>query len=91
MLRRTLLVSSSLLVLASCNVPEKPVVKICVIDYPRMEAICGESGGDGSVTRVPLSDLDKATSFAPAEWEKVQNYMDELRDYIRNNCRGSSE
>ena len=82
---KTLLIASSLLV-AACEVPEKPEVTICVVDYPRSEAICDTPGG-GFPRRVPLSDLDKATSFTPPEWEKVQVYIDRLEDYIRNQCK----
>ncbi len=40
------------------------------------------SGGN----RVPLASYDRAISFKPAEWQKVQSYMDSLVQYVRAHC-----
>lgn len=76
--------------------PEKPTVELCVIDYPRMEGICVTTTKDIKAReialqsliamaqrRVALAEMDKSVCFAPAEWEKVQNYIDKLEEALR--------
>lgn len=85
----TLLIIFSLL---GCKaMPVKPVVTVCVIDYPRSEAICGETKNPDllvleEVRRIPLSMMDRATAFTPSEWEKVQVYVHRLEDYANEAC-----
>jgi hypothetical protein len=74
------------LILSACNLPAKPVVTICVLDFPSGEGICGESGGGVDLKRVPIAELDKSTMFAPREWEKVTNYIHLLEEHVRNGC-----
>lgn len=82
-----LLASFSLLVSLGCNVPEEPNdLEIGVIDFPRQEIIWGIANSGDPVQRAPLEGYDKATCFKPAEWAKVQAYLDELRDYVKNRC-----
>lgn len=42
----------------------------------------------GPVKRVPLSTLDRATAFAPREWEKLINYVGDLERYAKKHCKG---
>jgi hypothetical protein len=42
-----------------------------------------------SVERIPLEMLDKHIAFSPESWERVKNYMDELKNVIETQCRGS--
>lgn len=39
------------------------------------------------VVRKPISYCDKATSFPPAEWEKLINYIHALEDYGKQKCQ----
>jgi hypothetical protein len=82
-----------LLITSGCkSAPIKPVVTVCIIDYPRLEAICGETNRPElieieAVRRIPLSEMDRATAFTPAEWEKIQRYIHRLEDYAEENCK----
>lgn len=110
MLKRLLASFNVLLLFSACgtipNLPEKPIVEIGVIDYPRDEIITNMTGGNkiksiddlsysnvsksakgvGSV-RKPLRGYDKAVSFLPREWEKVQNYVDQLAEAAKKRCQ----
>lgn len=86
---KILLIIFSCVFLSACIAPKKPTVEICHIDYPEWEGIC-QFGGEkenlpkpNPLFRRQLADLDKATCFAPKEWEKVQNYIDQLEAYIQ--------
>lgn len=70
---------------------KKPVITMCIIDYPSREAICGETNQAHLVEvleprRIPLSELDRATAFAPIEWERAQNYIHFLEDRATHTC-----
>jgi hypothetical protein len=41
----------------------------------------------GVICREPLSNLDKATMFAPPEWMKAQNYIDQLEAWGKEKCK----
>lgn len=87
-----LVVISELLVLAGgmtagcITPPEKPVVLMCSINYPQDAAICGNTDSEESVN-LPLRDLDRATAFKPADWEKIQNYVSLMEEYVKNQCQ----
>lgn len=82
---RTFAVTFSLLT-GCVTPPPKPVVEICVLDAPALEGICGMV--DSNVShREPIGALDKLIGFRPVEWEKVQNYIDQMEDYVRHQCR----
>lgn len=94
--RLRILWASFSLFLVGCNhLPEKPIVTICIIDYPRLEGICAETSKEteakdlalraiaaAATRRVTLESMDKSVCFAPKEWEKVQNYIDLLEDAL---------
>lgn len=96
MLPKILLVTFSLLAVGCNHMPDKPIVELCVIDYPRSEGICVTTTKDTAARevalqsliamaqrRVALSQMDKSVCFAPAEWEKVQNYIDKLEEALK--------
>lgn len=58
---------------------ERPEVEACVMDYPAGEAICGFDK-QRKIFRVPLSQLDHSTLMRPGEWEKLQNYLDIIKE-----------
>lgn len=95
-LPRILLASFSLFLVGCNTLPEKPIVTICIIDYPRQEGICAETTNKteardlaiqaiaaAATKRIPLESMDKSVCFSPKEWEKVQNYIDILEDALR--------
>lgn len=45
----------SLLLVACGTLPPKPIVTLCVVDYPRSQAICGETGGEAVTSTRQLS------------------------------------
>lgn len=65
------------------SMPERPILEVCVLDTPRLECICGITDNPDVVTRHPIDYCDKATAMRPSEWEKYQNYVDELRDTLQ--------
>jgi len=68
-----------------CNETDGEKIKrIDDIDY---DNIVNKVMSDRANDRIPLSSMDKSVCFAPREWEKVQNYIDEMHDYIRRECR----
>lgn len=99
---RTWLVSSSLILSACCHtgtLPDKPVVEVGVIDYPRDEVSVNMTGGNQIKAqdlkyevllqhtlqgqRKPLSEYHKAVCFQPQYWEMVQNYIDDLEREVK--------
>lgn len=97
----TLLIIGELLV-ACAGAPQKPQLTICIVDWPRQEAICGETSSHlttkeiyeakspldilANTYRVPLSQMDKGTVLTPLNWEKAQSYIHLLEDYVQNRC-----
>lgn len=73
----------SIILISSCaaieQVPERPKIPICIIDYPASEAICGLDK-QRKIHRISLSDLDRGTAFSPDAWEEMQNYLDFVED-----------
>lgn len=84
-LQRKLFVVFSLL-LGGCLRPNKPVVELCVVDYPRVESICGMTGQGANTTtyRYSLDYLDKATALRPSEWKKIKDYIDKVEAYVND-------
>lgn len=82
-----LIVFLSSICLAACNPPKPPDVLICVLDVPAQEGICKMSNQPGPVHRVPIAELDKSVSFPPESWEAFQNYLDEVKVFIEQNCK----
>lgn len=81
-------VASSILLSACGAPPTKPTVELCTIDAKAVECICGMTANPGSdVKRYPISYCDKATAARPAEWEKIQNYIHEMEEYIRSGLK----
>lgn len=73
-----LLLISSITLISSCatHSPRMPPVTVCVIDYPRAEAICKTPGQE--MKRIPLKNVDRNVCFSPDDWELVQGAIDEL-------------
>lgn len=84
---KPLAVTSSLFLAACVSPPVKPVVDLCQLDVPAQEGVCGPTEGSDPLRRVPVAELDRATCFAPVEWEKVQVYIDLMEKYVREQCR----
>lgn len=97
-LKRLLIIFS----LVGCaNLPEKPTLELCLIDYPRQEVICGLTNKietaeyqevvdkimAAQVYRQPLSYVDRGVSLRPPEWEKLENYRKALERYAREKCQ----
>lgn len=82
----TLLVVSSLL-FGCVSPPQKPNPYVCTVDYPSDIAHCAYHDTPEVVTEEPLSNLDRAVSFKPAEWEHVQSYLHEMEAYIKRSCK----
>lgn len=70
-----------------CMAPKKPVTYTCILDVPREECVCGMSDGSDDLIRHPMIFCDRAIAYIPDEYEKLENYEEELEDYIRTNCR----
>ena len=76
-------VALMILISACGGAPKKPSVLSCIIDYPRTAAICRDPKSETPVLkRVDLQTLDKNMCFAPAEWEQIQNYIDDLESKL---------
>ena len=84
-LKEILIIFSFLLV--GCVAPKKPIVELCHIDTIDDLCFCSLTSDPSSVIDNPLEYCDRATAFRPQEWEKVKNYMDELKIYIEEGCR----
>lgn len=90
------------LLLSSCaqlagNVPTKPVVDLCILDYVHGYGICNSTGGmqtvadlryrklaaqlNSSINHIPLDQMNKDVCFSPPHWELIQNYLDEWVSY----------
>jgi hypothetical protein len=97
MLRNLLFAIGSAILVGCGNVPQKPEVEMCFVETPAAPlahyCLCGIAPGGGmklkakKLERHPIEYCDKATSFRPREWEKIQNYQDELLDYALKHCR----
>lgn len=87
MLRKLLSIAGISLALGGCvDLPKKPTLRMCVIDYPRGEGICGEKEPGkpvSTMTRTSLESLDKATALEPFYWEQLQNYIQMLELYAQ--------
>jgi len=70
----------------ACAFPEKPVIRFCSVDYPRLEATCKLAGGAGDSIRSPLEILDRGICFVPKDWELVQNYLHLLEEFSKRSC-----
>lgn len=83
-MQRTIIVACSFLLLSGCaSIPEKPVVEVGVIDYPRLEIMIGLSDGSDLIRHIPLSNYDKATCFRPESWEAMRVYLKLLEEYSK--------
>lgn len=67
------------------NLPERPNIPICIIDYPESQAVCGFDKQQ-KIFRIKLSDLDHGTAFSPGAWEEMQNYL----DFVEESCNSQN-
>lgn len=72
--------------MTACALPEKPIINICSIDYPKLEAICKLTNNSSVITRAPLAILDHGIAVNPKDWELIQNYLHLLEDFAKNSC-----
>lgn len=87
-LLRTTLVAGSFL-LFGCDVPDKPNLELCHSDYDRDQYICAMTDTPNVIYYVPASEMDHSPAMRSSEWEKVKNYTQQLREYIKLNCRAN--
>jgi hypothetical protein len=86
MLRKISFVAFSLL--AGCvTPPAKPLVSPCLLDIPDGEAFCAPISDVDKGAWEPIGGLDRATAFKPKDWEKVQNYIDAMENYVKTQCK----
>jgi len=72
-----------ILSVSSCaSIPERPKTNLCIIDYPRLEAICGKKGVD-EFKRKPLSEMDRGVVLMPEDWYDMEVYLDIVEDYMK--------
>lgn len=64
-------------ILGCSTAPVKPKPRICHIDFPAGDVVCGETDG-GEVHRIPLFKMDKATAISPPDWASIKNYIHAL-------------
>ncbi len=83
----------------ACNV-KKPLLEICVIDVPRNQCACGTSDTEGirsaiyweviasrrGIVRHPIAYCHKAVAMRPSEWEKAENYRNDLEVCLKNSA-----
>lgn len=84
---RLLLTLSSVLEFSCAGPPpQRDPVECCVIDFPRMQCICGMTGSTDAPIRKPLEYCDHAIAYPPLDWEARQNYQAEMEAFIRTSC-----
>lgn len=89
-MRPALLLTCSLLLVGCQSIPEKPVVELGLVDYPKDQILVKKSDGSDKVHREPLSTYDRATCFQPDPWKAWKTYVKLLEQYAAT-CKAAAE
>ena len=54
---------------------------LCVMDFPAVEAICGNRGD--KLIRLPLETMDKGVILTPKTWEDLVNYLYDIEGALK--------
>lgn len=81
---KALVLISSIFLVGCGDLPSKPQVNLCIIDYQSQQLSCTTTGANPVSARIPIASSDKYTCVSPDDWAAIQNYMNALVQEITN-------